>query len=107
MNEIPPPGSLPTIPGPMAGNCLPQGLLTSWQRQEMWKLRLGSELADSGWWAGLCQMRSRGGQLCISFCHSTNIYGGLFRPRRLGPSLVRIAQKSGSDEEYFKSSTHS
>lgn len=103
MEEIPPPGSLPTGPSSAAGNCLPQGPFTSWQCQQMWKPRLGPELADSGWGVGLVpDTPHQCSQPCISFSRSANIYGVSVQGQSLGPSFVLAVRKSGSNDGCFK-----
>lgn len=51
--RTPSPGRLPASPGLHSREPPPLRPVHSWQRQQMWKPRLSSELADSGRWAGL------------------------------------------------------
>lgn len=97
MKEIPPPGSHPTnpqlhgreLPPPRpssppgsASRCGNPGLALSWQ--------------TVGGGRGLCQTRSANAvQLCSSFSHSTNIYGGSVPGQALGFFLVLSGGKVG------------
>lgn len=87
----------PQIPSSTAGNCLPKGPLTSWQHQQMWKPRLGSEQADRGRQAGLapdtlCQCSQRAGHFIQAFSKQ--------RGQVLSPILgVGCGGKGGSDDD--------